>query len=115
MRSIKNILNRIKAVEGIDSDYKLAQIFDLTPSYISTWRKRGTIPYKELHKYCQTKGVSFDWLLTGEGEMFLKHSKASSLDEEAAQLRVEITAEAAKVDPKNYNVAKRILKELQSE
>ncbi len=115
MVTIKKILDRIKIVEGVDSDYKVAQILNVSPPYISKWRVNGIISYKILHKYCQTKGVSFDWLLTGEGEMFLKHSKASSLDEEAAQLRVEITAEAAKVDPKNYNVAKRILKELQSE
>jgi len=93
----------------------VSQILNVTPPYISKWRKRGTIPYKELHKYCQTKGISFDWLLTGDGEMLLGHSTGAVLDEEAAQLRIELTAEAAKVDPKNYTVAKLMLKGLRLE
>ena len=115
MLTIYKIIDRIKTVEGVDSDYKVSKILNVSPPYISKWRVNGTISYKILHKYCQTKGISFDWLLTGDGEMFLKHPKETTLDEEAAQLRIEITAEAAKVDPKNYNVAKRILKELQRE
>jgi DNA-binding transcriptional MerR regulator len=66
MYKIDEILFRIKQIEGINSNTELANILKVTPQNIYIWRKRNTIPYKELIGYCKNNLQSMDWLLTGK-------------------------------------------------
>ena len=37
---------------------------------LGSWRTRGRIPYEECVNLAEEKGVSLDWLLIGEGQMY---------------------------------------------
>lgn len=69
MRNIDDILDRIKEIKSLKTDTEMSKLFSVTPQTISTWRKRGTIPYNSLVTLCEREGMSLDWLLTGEGPM----------------------------------------------
>jgi hypothetical protein len=66
MRSIDEILNKIKEIKGIKTDTDLAKLFGLKPNAVTNWRKRGTIPYEHLVSLCEKERLSLMWLLTGQ-------------------------------------------------
>ncbi|SHM64305.1 LexA family transcriptional regulator [Halomonas cupida] len=61
------IMQRMREVLEVDSDYKLAKIFGKSTSALSNWRKRGSIPIDECISLSVTHGVSLDWLILGKG------------------------------------------------
>jgi hypothetical protein len=63
MRNISEILSLIKQIEGIKNDTELVNILEVSASTISTWRKRGTIPYDILYLYCKKRGYILNDLL----------------------------------------------------
>jgi len=44
MKTIPELLDAVKAAKGIESDYALAKVLDLTKQQISTYYKRKVIP-----------------------------------------------------------------------
>jgi hypothetical protein len=72
MRNIEKIIDIIKGIEGKDTDYAVAKILSVDPSYINNWKKRETIPYKILLSYCESRGLILNTLLTGSGHLY-KH------------------------------------------
>jgi len=62
-----DIINRIKSRENIRSDSKLADLLGLERTTFAERKRRKSIPYKELVIYCEQRGVSLHYLLTGEG------------------------------------------------
>jgi len=63
MRNISEILSLIKQIEGIKNDTDLVNILEVSASTISTWRKRGTIPYDTLYLYCKKRGYILNEIL----------------------------------------------------
>lgn len=53
------------ALEGIKTDLALAKLLDVKPNTISTWRKRQTIPYDVLFRFCEDHNYDIGWLITG--------------------------------------------------
>lgn len=47
---------------------KLAEFLGVSPSTISTWMSRDSLDKDLIFRKC--KGINFEWLETGEGEMF---------------------------------------------
>ena len=66
MYNINEILSKIRQIENISTDTELSDILKVTPQHIYIWKKRNTIPYKELIEYCSINNISLDWLLTGK-------------------------------------------------
>jgi len=67
LRTIHEILSVIRELESVDKDTELAELLEVGPSTLSTWKKRGTIPYAVLLRYCEQHHLSLHWLLTGRG------------------------------------------------
>ena len=66
MSKIILILDKIKKEKTIRTDIELANILRVRPNTISTWRKRGTVPYKTLIAFCEQKGIDIKDLLSEE-------------------------------------------------
>ncbi len=86
METLLKIFDRVKQVEGIDSDYKLAKSLNTTGANISKWKSKSKIPYDVLHEYCNSSGVSIEWVLNGEGPVYRKEL---NLSEEVDRLKDE--------------------------
>ncbi|MCK9432532.1 MAG: helix-turn-helix domain-containing protein [Candidatus Marinimicrobia bacterium] len=63
MKNISEILNMIMSIENVSSDVKLLNILDVSASTLSNWRKRGTIPFDVLYKYCKKRGYILNDIL----------------------------------------------------
>lgn len=61
------IIERLKVCYAVKSDTDLNKSADITNGVITGWRKRGTIPYKEVYEASRKTGYSMDWILTGKG------------------------------------------------
>ena len=69
MALIDEIIQRIKEHLGVDSDVVVARALGIkqNPSQqIYNWRQRGTIPFEDLLHFCTERGISIDYLLTGQ-------------------------------------------------
>lgn len=66
MRSIGEILEIIKENKGLKTDADLAKLFKVKSHTVSTWRKRGTIPYESIVAMCEREEIDLTWLLLGE-------------------------------------------------
>ncbi len=70
MRKITPILSRIKKILDARTDKEMTKKWGISYSTLDTWKNRDKIPEKRLVDFSLKYGVSFDWLLTGEGEMY---------------------------------------------
>ena len=70
MSSPKELIKRMLNVINGKSYTDLAKFLGVSRNTIDVWIRRGKIPEKNLIKFCQLTNVNFDWLLTGEGEMY---------------------------------------------
>lgn len=66
-KNIFEIVERIKKLKGYKTDREVAESLKMTLGALSNHKTRRTIPYDALSSFCESEGVSFDWLLTGEG------------------------------------------------
>ncbi|UVM06364.1 helix-turn-helix domain containing protein [Pseudomonas laurylsulfatiphila] len=69
MRSKKSqaVLARLKQVTGTKTDASLSSALQISPQTLSSWRGRDSTPYSLCVEIAQTRGISLDWLLLGEG------------------------------------------------
>lgn len=66
---MEGILARLKTAFGVETDTDLAKSLGLQQGSISKAKQKRAIPPSWITTVALTKGVSADWLLTGEGEM----------------------------------------------
>lgn len=64
---LRQVLNRLKSLEGLRNDVELAEPLATNRRNISAWKERGTLPWDRLHDYCQRRQVSLEWLINGQG------------------------------------------------
>lgn len=69
MKNISQIVDTLKKEFGFVSDEELAGALEMSKTALSNRKSRGSIPYEELSTFCEKKGISLDWLLTGQGHM----------------------------------------------
>lgn len=91
----KRIVNLINAL-GI-TKAKFSEILNISPSYVSRMINKGAVPSERLvEDICEKFEVSREWLLTGQGEMFIKKTRSEAIadfmvdmlnDEEASYKR----------------------------
>ena len=62
------ILSRIKFAYRFKKDIELAGFLGVSPNTITTWKGRNSIDFELIFAKCEN--LNYDWLLTGEGEMF---------------------------------------------
>jgi hypothetical protein len=73
---INRIIERMNIASNTTTGKQLAKYIGVSPQMISTWKSKGTIPYKECAVIARKSTYSMDWLLTGkkaydEGLMFV--------------------------------------------
>ena len=60
--SFCDILKKFKSKAGVKSDYEAAELLHLKQTTLSQRKKRESVPYEELIRYCQQNAVSLDEL-----------------------------------------------------
>lgn len=65
MRISGGILDKVKYYKGFTTDSDMAKYFGVRQSVVSSWRRRNTIPYKELLYFCKKEGLDIQELLDG--------------------------------------------------
>jgi len=60
MKHSKNILEKIKKIEKIQTDQDLAKIFNVTKYAIYNWKARNSIPEDKLKNYCLMRGLNYE-------------------------------------------------------
>lgn len=80
MRSKKSqaVLARLKQVTGTKTDASLSSALQISPQTLSSWRGRDSTPYSLCVEIAQTRGISLDWLLLGEGPILRQRVTDSS-------------------------------------
>lgn len=63
------IINELKKHYNFKSDKSFADFLGISPQGLNTWKNRNTLDIELLYSKCV--GVNANWLLTGNGEMFL--------------------------------------------
>jgi hypothetical protein len=71
LRSKKSqaVLARLKLITGVSTDTALSSALNISPQTLSSWKGRDSTPYAICIDIAQTRGISLDWLLLGEGPM----------------------------------------------
>ncbi|MCP2022945.1 UNVERIFIED_ORG: hypothetical protein J2Y76_003860 [Pseudomonas reinekei] len=86
MRSKKSqaVLARLKQVTGTKTDASLSSALQISPQTLSSWRGRDSTPYSLCVEIAQTRGISLDWLLLGEGPILRQTiTDSSDTDQES--------------------------------
>ena len=81
MRSKKSqaVLTRLKLVTGTSTDAALSSALKISPQTLSSWKGRDSTPYAICIDIAQTRGISLDWLLLGEGPI-QRHVETNATD-----------------------------------
>ncbi len=84
-------MDRLRIVLGTARDIDLAKALGVKKNTVSGWRSRNSKPFEICEQVAQDRGISLDWLLTGEGKMLREPtgpagvcSPASSADDRVA-------------------------------
>lgn len=82
MRSKKSqaVLARLKQITGTTTDASLSAALKISPQTLSSWKGRDSTPYSLCVDIAQTRGISLDWLLLGEGPI-LRHSSTEAIED----------------------------------
>jgi phage repressor protein C with HTH and peptisase S24 domain len=62
------IIERLIVATGAKNASEMAKRLDTVSAVVTGWKKRNTIPYKEVYQTSRITGYSMDWILTGKGE-----------------------------------------------
>jgi hypothetical protein len=72
----QDVLTRLKLITGTKTDASLSSALQISPQTLSSWKGRDSTPYSLCVDIAQTRGISLDWLLLGEGPV-LRHTLAA--------------------------------------
>jgi hypothetical protein len=72
---IRDIFKRLKLLKNIETDIDLARFLGVKRSTLSMWIVRNKVPCELLVTICGTEKINLHWLLTGQGEEFIKFSE----------------------------------------
>jgi len=65
-----DIIERMRWAGKLKNDSAVARVLGVTPQALSNYKKRGEMPTDLVLRFANIYGLSVDWLLSGEGEMF---------------------------------------------
>ena len=89
MRSKKSqaVLARLKQITGTKTDASLSSALKISPQTLSSWKGRDSTPYSLCVEIAQTRGISLDWLLLGEGPILRQTFTDSSVNNQESTTR----------------------------
>lgn len=68
-KSAASVLDRLQIALGVRSDSQLCEVTGTNRQTMGNWRSRNSVPYSLCVNVAEERGLSLDWLLTGEGAM----------------------------------------------
>lgn len=68
-KSVRAVLDRMQRVFGVKNDNQLGEALQVNRSTLGSWVARDSVPYAICVDIASERGISLDWLLTGEGAM----------------------------------------------
>ena len=77
-----HIYNRLCDLLDVKTGVSIAKVLGVNPVNITRWRKRDTIPYNVLTKFCHKHNVNYFWLIYGEGDMLNDKAEIKRLKKE---------------------------------
>jgi hypothetical protein len=90
--SASAVLDRMREALSVNTDAALGEKLGVAPTTISNWRKRNTIPYKQVIEVSLRQFTSIKWLITGIGERGTSFTSRGLVDYDILQ-RVIISVE----------------------
>ena len=77
-KSANSVINRIQNAMQFNSDSEMCLKLEINRATLGNWRLRDSVPYSLCVNLSESKGVSLDWLLTGEGQILKNDSIKTS-------------------------------------
>lgn len=71
------IIERMRWAGKLKNDSAVARALGVTPQALSNYKKRGEMPTDLVLRFSNIYGLSVDWLLSGEGEMYKLYGKGN--------------------------------------
>ena len=90
MKNVKEIIDRMKKATNSRTYDELAHKLGVSLSALNSWKQRGKVPDKNILKCAQMYNIDYNWLLTGEGEMYSKAMVKSKAPSQPNSIEVEI-------------------------
>jgi len=82
--NFEKVIDRAKKLLIIKHDYELAEILGMKPGAFNARKKANSLPYEELLLLADTEKIDFNWLLTGEGEIYRANSRPNPVSDHSA-------------------------------
>lgn len=60
------VLLRLKELSNLKHDLQLAQLLDIRPTTLSTWKKRDSLDYKLIVDFCVRMGYDLNYVFLGK-------------------------------------------------
>lgn len=68
-RAFQEVIDRIKAARGLQTNREVAELLGLTASNLGERKSRGALPRAEIDELCKAARLNPEWLYEGRGEM----------------------------------------------
>lgn len=68
--SYSELIERMRWAGKLKNDSAVARVLGVTPQALSNYKKRGEMPTDLVLKFANIYGLSVDWLISGDGEMY---------------------------------------------
>lgn len=68
-KDVRSVLDRLHQIFGVKNDSQLCSALGVNRSTVGSWISRESVPYAICVDIAAERGISLDWLLTGEGPM----------------------------------------------
>ncbi len=88
--SYSEIIERMRWAGKLKNDSAVARVLGVTPQALSNYKKRGEMPTDLVLRFANIYGLSVDWLISGEGEMY-KPSARGEFEKKTYMIAAEET------------------------
>lgn len=97
-KSAASVLDRMHLVYGVKNDNQLGEALEVNRSTLGNWRARDSVPYTICVDLATARGISLDWLLTGEGPMRRGEGDAAAAPNAADPREAALLAHYSELD-----------------
>jgi len=89
--SYSEIIERMRWAGKLKNDSAVARVLGVTPQALSNYKKRGEMPTDLVLRFANIYGLSVDWLITGDGEMY-KAGRGGEFERKTYMIAAEDTS-----------------------
>ncbi|MBI5588599.1 MAG: helix-turn-helix domain-containing protein [Deltaproteobacteria bacterium] len=89
--SYAEIIERMRWAGKLKNDSAVARVLGVTPQALSNYKKRGEMPTDLVLRFANIYGLSVDWLISGDGEMY-KAGRGGEFERKTYMIAAEDTS-----------------------